>query len=138
MGFHTIIVFNDLAPNPFGAFPEGGGDGYVFGGSPSSWNGGVILPPWLGWLGVRLRLSDPSGQALSDISLPSGPPDLSLFPVRDFQIEGLEFDETGTIGGFVIEGQVDVLRVPEPGLATLLLFAAGLMGLGWGRRRRPS
>ncbi len=71
---------------------------------------------------------DPTGQALSDLSLPTLPPDLNLFAGT------LAAEESGLFVG----GRVDsIVLVPEP--SSLLLSGAGLAVLlaarrAWGRR----
>ncbi len=69
---------------------------------------------------------DPTGQALSDLSLPTAPPDLNLFAGT------LSVAESGV---FAVGGRVDsAVLVPEP--SSLLLSGAGLAVLLAARRLR--
>ncbi|MCP5057844.1 MAG: hypothetical protein GY937_14155 [bacterium] len=125
-----IQVANDLAAGGGGIF-DAGGDGFSFLATPPLATG-MNLPPWLQWTQLQLVLSDPSGQALSDISSPTGfpPPDVSQFANVSFLIEGFDLVESQA---FTIVGQVDLLRIPEAPLNTLLLL---VVLAGWGARNR--
>ncbi len=78
------------------------------------------------------------------IDLDGGDPTFSLFDSLDFEPQGFLLfqttfvitgasDEDG-VQGLVVEQRFSQVSAPEP--ATLVVFGAGLAGLGWLRRRR--
>ncbi len=81
---------------------------------------------------LSFTFRDPTGQALSDLSLPTLPPDLNLFTGT------LAAGESGLFAeAFSVQGRVDsIVLVPEP--SSLLLSGASLALLLAARRLRVS
>ena len=96
-------------------------------GEGGDWIGfGIALPASNGALvqSLRFEFVDPSGQAVSDPSVPTGPLDLGVLA------GSLRLSASGVAGPtFAVLGTVDsMVLVPEP--STFLLCAAGLALLG--------
>jgi hypothetical protein len=78
----------------------------------------------------QLSLSDPSGNAFGNLSLPTTPPSLSSFARNQWRLD------FGGTGNYVIGSLAHLTAVPLP--AAVLLFGAGLIslvGLGAGGLR---
>jgi hypothetical protein len=78
----------------------------------------------------QLSLSDPSGNAFGNVTLPTAPPSLSSFARNQWRLD------FGGAGNYVIGSLAQLTAVPLP--AAVLLFGAGLIslvGLGAGGLR---
>ena len=109
-----------------------GGSGFACAEPCDEISFGISLPSSTGppVRALQFSFSDPTGQALSGLSIPTQPPDLAIlsgtFLIGGSPVLGPNFLVTGTVDSIVL--------VPEPG--TLFLFGVGLAVLLKLRGRR--
>lgn len=85
------------------------------------------------YLSMQLFFEDSTGSVFGSDDLVLTPPDLSLFTMASFFLDGVQtFNDT--VFQFQVQGQIDVLTVPEPG--TALLIVTGMAAIVFNRRRQ--